>query len=138
MSEIQDHCQCAFTSSDIQEPSFQCFPESKQAVTFRAITTSTFIDSISRWITDDGLLRVQMVIISLDETCQVEISSLADTECNNVPTIGDLSGAAIGGVVGGVVIVLVLIIAVTITVIVIAVLVFKSRREKLTVQRTTK
>ena len=136
VSEIQGVCQCSFALSDIQEPSFQCFPESNQAVTFRAITTSTFIGDISRWIADDGLLRVQRVFIRVDKTCQVEISSFEDTECNTIPVGSESSAAVIGGVVGGVVIVL--IIAVTITVIVIAVLVFKSRREKLTVHRTTK
>ncbi len=135
VSEIQDHCQCSFAPSDIQEPSFQCFPESNQAVTFRAITTSTFINDISRWIADDGLLRVQMVFIRVDKSCQVQISSFADTECNNVPVNDESSAAVIGGVVG---VVIVLIVAVTITVIVIAVLVFKSRREKLTIHRTTK
>ena len=76
-----------------------------------------------------------MIIISVDKTCQVEISSLADTECNTIPVGSESSAAVIGGVVG---VVIVLIIAVTITVIVIAVLVFKSRREKLIVHRTTK
>ena len=134
VSEIQGHCQCSFAPSDIQEPSFQCFPESNQAVTFHAITTSSFIDGISRWIVDDGLLRVQMVIIRVDNSCQVEISSLADTECTNQPVSNDVA-AVIGGVIG---VVIVLIIVVGITVIVIAHLVFKSRREKLTINKTTK
>ncbi len=125
MSEIQGLCQCSFALSDIQEPSFQCFPESNQAVTFRAITTSSFIGDISRWIADDGLLRVQRVFIRVDKTCQVEISNFEDTECNTIPVGSESSAAVIGGVVG---VVIVLIIAVT--VIVIAVLVFKGRREK--------
>ncbi len=134
VSEIQDHCQCSFAPSDIQEPSFQCFPESNQAVTFRAITTSTFINDISRWIADDGLLRVQTVFIRVDKSCQVQISSFADTECTTVLASSESSAAVIGGVVGGVVIVLII----AVTVIVIAVLVFKNRREKLTIHRTTK
>ncbi len=77
---------------------------------------------------DDGLLRVQRVIIRVDKSCQVEISSLADTECNAGSS--DIA-TVVGGVVG-------VVIVVGIVVIVIAVLVFKSRREKLTVQRTTK
>ena len=130
VSEIQDH---SFAPGDIQEPSFQCFPESNQAVTFRAITTSTFINDISRWIADDGLLRVQTVFIRVDKSCQVQISSFADTECTTVVLASsDSSAAVIGGVVG---VVIVLIIAVT--VIVVAVLVFKNRREKLIVHRTT-
>ncbi len=101
VSEIQGHCQCSFPRSDIQEPSFQYFPESNQAVTFRAITTSTFIDGISGWITEDDLLRVQMVIIIIrvDKSCQVEISSLTDIKCN-VPESGN-SVAVVGGVHGG-------------------------------------
>ncbi len=74
-----------------------------------------------------------MVIIRVDKSCQVEISSLADTECTNQPVNNDV--AVIGGVMG---VVIVLIIVVGIVVIVIAVLVFKNRREMLTVNKTTK
>ncbi len=62
-----------------------------------------------------------MVIIRMDKSCQVEISSLADTECTNQLAGSSDIAAVVGGVVGVVIVV----------VIVIAVLVFKSRREKL-------
>ncbi len=118
----------------ITSPRFRCFPESSTAVTFRAtLTDSRLLTPIQDWIQTNGFIPIQSVLIEVDKTCQVEISSLADTECNTIPVGSESSAAVIGGVVG---VVIVLIIAVT--VIVIAVLVLKSRREKLTVHRTTK
>ncbi len=73
-----------------------------------------------------------MVIIRVDKSCQVEISSLADTECTNQLAGSSDIVAVVGGVVG-----VFIVIGITIVVIVIAVLVFKSRREKLTVNKTT-
>ncbi len=71
-----------------------------------------------------------MVIIRVDKSCQVEISSLADTECTNQLAGSSDIAAVVGGVVG-------VVIVVGVVVIVIAILVFKSRREKLTVNKTT-
>ncbi len=136
-AEVESHCGCGFSSMVITSPRFRCFPESSTAVTFRAtLTDSRLLTPIQDWIQTNGFIPIQSVLIEVDKTCQVEISSLADTECNTIPVGSESSAAVIGGVVGGVVIVL--IVAVTITVIVIAVLVFKSRREKLIVHRTTK
>ncbi|XP_064386134.1 mucin-2-like isoform X4 [Halichondria panicea] len=136
-AEVESHCGCGFSSMVITSPRFRCFPESSTAVTFRAtLTDSRLLTPIQDWIQTNGFISIQSVLIEVDKTCQVEISSLADTECNTIPVGSESSAAVIGGVVGGVVIVL--IVAVTITVIVIAVLVFKSRREKLIVHRTTK
>ncbi len=136
-ASVESDCGCGFSSMVITSPVFRCFPESSTAVTFRAtLTDSRLLTPIQDWIQTNGFIPIQSVLIEVDKSCQVQISSLADTECTTVLASSDSSAAVIGGMVGGVVIVL--IIAVTITVIVIAVLVFKSRREKLTVHRTTK
>ncbi|XP_064386138.1 mucin-2-like isoform X3 [Halichondria panicea] len=134
VAEVESHCGCGFSSMVITSPRFRCFPESDRAVTFRAtLTDSRLLTPIQEWIQTNGFITIQNVLIEVDKTCQVQILSLADTECNTIPVGSESSAAVIGGVVG---VVIVLIIAVT--VIVIAVLVFKSRREKLTVHRTTK
>ena len=85
------------------------------------------------------MARVQLVLISVDKSCQVGISSFSDAECTSVesgPAGGGVDVAVIGGVVGGVVIVL--IIAITIVIVVIAILMFKSRRERLSMGKMAK
>ncbi len=127
--EVESHCRCGFSSVVLISPVFRCFPESSTAVTFRAtLTDSRLLTPIQDWIQTNGFIPIQSVLIEVDKSCQVEITSLADTECSTILDSGESSAAVIGGVVGGVVIVL--IVAVTITVIVIAVLVFKSRRDR--------
>lgn len=90
---------------------------------------------IQNWIQTSGFVPVQNVLIEVDAACQVEISSLADTECTS-QLIGSSDVAVVGSVVGGVVIVL--IIATTIIIIVVVILVFKNRRGKLIIHKTTR
>ena len=136
--EVESHCGCGFSSMVMTAPLFRCFPGSDRAVTFRAtLTDSRLLTPIQDWIQTNGFIPIQNVLIEVDKSCQVEIASLADTECSNQPTAAGSSdiAAVVGGVVGGVVAV---VIVVGVVVIVIAVLVFKSRRENLTAQRTRK
>ena len=128
----------------VEDTSFQCFPGSDNAVTYRAriqrtptYTPSQLIELIAQWIAEDGVARVQLVLISVDKSCQVGISSFSDSECTSVgsgPAGGGVDVAIIGGVVGGVVIALIF----AITVVVIAILMFKSRRERLSVGKMAK
>ena len=136
--EVKSYCGCGFSSMVMTAPLFRCFPGSSTAVTFRAtLTDSRLLTPIQDWIQTNGFLPIQNVLMEVDKSCQVEIASLADTECSNQPTAAGSSDitAVVGGVVGGV---LIIVVGVTIVVIVIAVLVFKSRRERLTVNKTTK
>ena len=135
-TEVESHCGCGFSSMVMTAPLFRCFPGSDRAVTFRAtLTDSRLLTPIQDWIQTNGFIPIQNVLIEVDKSCQVEISSLADTECTNQPTAAGSSDltAVVGGVVG-----VVIVVGITIVVIVIAVLVFKSKREKLTVNKTTK
>ena len=128
-TEVESHCGCGFSSMVMTVPLFRCFPGSDTAATFRAtLIDSRLLTPIQDWIQTNGFIPIQNVLIEVDKTCQVEISSLADTECNTILVGSESSAAVIGGVVG---VVIVLIVAVTITVIVIAVLMFKSRRDRL-------
>ncbi len=134
--EVESHCGCGFSSMVMTAPLFRCFPGSDRAVTFRAtLTDSRLLIPIQAWIQTNGFIPIQNVLIEVDKSCPVEISSLADTECTNQPTAAGSSdiAAVVGGVVG-----VVIVVGITIVVIVIAVLVFKSKREKLTVNKTTK
>ncbi len=141
--EVESHCGCGFSSTVITAPLFRCFPGSDRAVTFRVtLTDSRLLTPIQDWIQTNGFIPIQNVLIEVDKSCQVQISSLAETECSNhnQPTAAGSSdlAAVVGGVVGGVVIVLIIVVGITIVVIVIAVLAFKSRREKLTANKTSK
>ncbi len=135
-AEVESHCVCGFSSMIMTAPLFRCFPGSDRAVTFRVtLTDSRLLTPIQDWIQTNGFIPIQNVLIEVDKSCPVEISSLADTECTNQPTAagsGDIV-AVVGGVVG-----VVIVVGITIVVIVIVVLVFKSKREKLTVNKTTK
>ena len=136
VSEVDSRCDCGFTMSHIEDTSFQCFTGSDSAVTYRAMLQGTptyshsqLIDLIAKWIVEDGLVRIQQVLISVDKSCQVGINSFSDPECNSETTgrDGGVDVAVVGGGVSGTVIALTT--AVTITVVVIAVL-FKSRKNK--------
>ena len=142
---MESRCACGFTVAHVEDASFQCFPGSDSAVTYRATiqqtpthTPSQLIELIAQWIVEDGVARVQLVLISVDKSCQVGISSFSDAECTSVesgPAGGGVDVAVIGGVVG---VVIVLIIAITIVIVVIAILMFKSRRERLSVGKMAK
>ena len=149
VAEVESRCGCGFTSNNILEASFQCFPGSNDAVTYRAklvetssFSTSDLIDFISQWISEDGIARVQLVLIRVDKSCQVAIPSFSDTECTSqpptLPTEGDNPGAGDTAVIGGVVGAIIAVLIIAIAVVVIAVLVLNSRRAKLKLQRDPK
>ncbi len=132
--EVGSHCGCGFSSMVMTAPLFRCFPGSDKAVTFRAtLTNSRLLTPIQDWIQTNGFIPIQNVLIEVDKSRPVQISSLADIECTNQPVAAGSSdtAAVVGGVVG-------VVIVVGFVVIVIATLLFKSRREKLTVHRTRK
>ena len=139
--EVESHCGCGFSSMVMTAPLFRCFPGSDRAVTFRAtLTDSRLLTPIQDWIQTNGFIPIQNVLIEVDKSCLIQISSrLTDIECTNQPaTAGSNEIAALIGGVVGVVIVFIIVVGITIVVIVFAVLVFKNRREKLTVNKTSK
>ncbi|XP_064386509.1 CUB and sushi domain-containing protein 1-like isoform X1 [Halichondria panicea] len=138
-AEVESHCGCGFSSTVITAPRFRCFPGSDRAVTFRAtLTDSRLLTPIQDWIQTNGFIPIQNILVEVEKSCQVQVSSLADTECTtNQPVAAAIIDLAtvVGGVVGGAV---GLILLVGVVVIVIAVLLLKSRRQKMIVHRTTK
>ncbi len=137
-AEVESHCGCGFSSMVMTAPLFRCFPGSDRAVTFQAtLTDSRLLTPIQDWIQTNGFIPIQNILIEVDKSCPVEISSLADTECTNQPTAAGSSdiAAVVGRVAGGAV---GLVLLVGVVVIVIAVLLFKGRRQRMIVHRTTK
>ena len=68
---------------------FKCFPDSSQAVIYRAVlhgtlnaTTTELISHIEQWIIEEPTVTVQRVLLTIDGLCSVGISSLTDKkEC---------------------------------------------------------
>ena len=113
VTEIEQHCQCGFSSKLITESTFHCFTASPTAVTYRAIleNSSHFLPVIRNWIHDDGTLRVQNVSFEVNKSCPVVISKFTDPECISVysddddnmrPSVDSLAAIVGGGIAGAV------------------------------------
>ena len=66
---------------------FKCFPDSPQAVIYRTVlhgtvnaTTTELISHIEQWIIEEPTVTVQRVLLTIDGSCSVRISSLTDKE----------------------------------------------------------
>lgn len=109
-------CQCDLLADRITGGVFKCFPQSSQAVTYRAfihgsinLTAFDLIVLLERWLVMDPTIVIQRVLMAVDKACTVAISSLADEEClplNNstLPPIQQGSLATIIGTISGTVV----------------------------------
>ena len=113
---VEERCQCGLTQDQITSSAFQCFPDSPQAVTYRAVlhgTTSAFsadiISHIEQWVSEGVTISIQNVLIDIDTNCVIEITSNRDRECgvteeSTVVTViakGSSRSTPVGGIVGG-------------------------------------
>ena len=87
MNSVQQRCQCGFVRDRITREVFRCFPASPQAVTYRAVlhgtanaTSSQLISQIEQWTTEGGTITVQRVLMTIDGSCTVAISSITEKE----------------------------------------------------------
>ena len=117
---VEERCQCGFTVMNILKPTFRCFVESEDAVTYRAeilgtreISAAAITSHIKDWITQGARITFDFVLIAVDSSCQVVVTSNLDPECNNptetpqqslTPEPSDTQAplALLGGVLGGV------------------------------------
>ena len=88
---VKQRCQCGFTQDQITSSAFQCFLDSLQAVTYRAVlhgtvnsSSSDIISHIEQWISEGVSISIQNVLISIDTKCVLEIASNQDEECSAV------------------------------------------------------
>ena len=135
MKNVEQTCHCEFTRDHITNSAFQCFPDSPQAVTYRAVlhgttsaSSSDLISYIEQWISDGVTISIQNIIINVDPSCVLVIDSTRDSECGatdqpTVVTILDVTsrssdniGVAVG-CTGAVVLILSLFIAIPIAVV---------------------
>ena len=113
---VEQRCQCGFTQDQITKSAFQCFPDSPQAVTYRAVlhgTTSAFsaeiISHIEQWVSEGVTISIQNVLINIDTNCVIEITSNRDRECGVtkestvVTVIAKEPSNSVGGIIGGMV-----------------------------------
>ncbi len=90
-------------------PKFRCFAESEDAVTYRAEVSGTQTASvveianyIEDWLADGAIVVFEFLLIPVDSTCQVILTSITDPECMN-PTPIPPTLAAVGGAIGAVI-----------------------------------
>ena len=118
ISNINQHCPCGLYLENVTNGVFRCFPASPQAVTFRAVlhhggtkaSSSELSSYIEQWIRNDVTIPIQSVLINIDSSCMVAISSFDDGECqvNSKQPTNNNSSAVIGGAVAGLLLLLVL------------------------------
>ena len=119
---------------------FQCFPDSPQAVTDRAVlhgtssaSSSQILRHIEQWISVGATVSIQSVIYNVDQNCVLAISSNRDNECKSTYEItisvikseNNLTGGVIGSTIA-VVSIITLIIATSMIVVL-----FIKRRKKI-------
>ena len=118
---MQKRCQCGFTQDQITSSVFRCFPDSPQAVTYRAVlhgtanaSSSIIISHMGQWISEGVAISVQNVLIDVDTNCVLEILSNLDSECtvsDEVTMVAKESSNIVSGIIGGVVTIVFIIIA---------------------------
>ncbi len=115
-TRVEERCQCEFSMLNIIGPKFRCFAESEDAVTYRAQISGTVTASaediatdVSDWLSEGPLITFDFILIAVDTSCQVVVSSFADPEC--IPAAIEFPvGAAVGGGIGVVLLIVVSII----------------------------
>ena len=136
MNEVQRRCQCPFPANRITNAAFRCFPESPEAVTYRAfihatlqVSTTDLVGFLQEWVASGASVVFQAQLLSADKTCAVATPSLNENECGlgggsdetgeppSPSAAGGLSAASIGTIVGVVAVVLVLVMAIVATIV---------------------
>lgn len=118
VSNINQRCQCGLSDESLTDGVLRCFPSSPQAVTFRAIlhgtataSSSEIVSHIKQWITNGVTIPVQSVLINVDSSCTVNISSFDDRECQlmsfSTQPRNDNTSAIIGGIASALLLVLI-------------------------------
>ena len=107
VAAIEERCHCGFTAGHIDSTvsGFRCSSSQQNQVVFLSklhgtedTNASTLTTYISQWTSSDTSITVLNLILDIDSTCPVCISSLEDLECEmmSFPT------EVVAGVVGSV------------------------------------
>ena len=164
INNLDPCCGCVLNEDHFTNRGFQCFPSSPQAVTYRAelhgtrqVSVSELIVYLEEWISSEVSIIVQFLILSIDESCTVEITSIAEEECRVMesttgpiettgssstgistinPTLASSQSSSTIMIV--VVCVVVLLIVVIITIAVVVIVIVKNRHSALNLQKETR
>ena len=140
--ELGDLCTCEITNDNIDEDFFQCFGASSHFVTYRArlsgtpnITSHILITYIEDWVSGGPSIRVQGVLLTVDNECPVSIATIDDAECKETPALPSLHSSTDNtvAVLATVIIIAVLVFVFAMTVLI---LVWRSRHGNPPVQKT--
>ena len=104
-------------------PKLRCFEESEDAVTYRAeisgtplATPNQLASFIEEWLAESAFISFDFVVIPVDGSCQIVVSSIVDPECNILTEQSGSLGAIVGGAIG---VIIALVVAVIIVIIII-------------------
>ena len=95
VAATEERCHCEFTARHIDSAvsGFRCSSSQRNQVVFRSklhgtedTNASTLTTYISQWTSSDTSISVLNLILDIDPTCPVRISSLRDPECGSFPT----------------------------------------------------
>ena len=138
LENMQDLCQCGFVRDRITSEAFRCFPASLQAVTYRAIlhgtaniTSSELISMAEQWTAKGVGIIIQQILLEVDGSCTVALSSIVEEECRKRPQNADSfkSSSNTAGIIGGTVTTAVILISFAIVVVIIILSVCKHRAQ---------
>ena len=148
VSNVEERCQCGFSLSNIMSPNFRCFEQSEDAVTYRAEISGTplalpnqIVSFVEEWLSEGALILFDIVLVPVDGSCQVVVSSIVDPECNTpIPATTSASPmeqlGSLGAIVGGAIGVIIVLVVAVIIVIIIVILVRAKRTGVFVVKNT--
>ena len=136
VDKTEQLCRCGFTAGHIDHAAsgFQCSENQRNQVVFRSklygtvtTNTSTLINHIQQWVSSGISIAVLGLILEVDPTCPVHISSPSVPECA-VTTSPSSPGTDTLPIIAGAVAGTGVVIVIAITLIVIAVVIKKRRK----------
>ena len=87
LNKTEKLCDCGFVRDRITDEVFRCFPASSQRVTYRAIvhgtasaTSTQLISYIEQWTAEGAIIIIDQLLLSVDASCPVAISSIFTNE----------------------------------------------------------
>ena len=110
VAATEERCHCEFTTGHIDSAvsGFRCSSSQRNQVVFRSklngtedTNASTLTTYISQWTSSDTSITVLNLILDIDSTCPVHISSLSDPECEfrSFPTEAVVAGVVVSVVI---------------------------------------
>ena len=99
-SALKELSVCGIESEVVDKPTFKCYPDSPSYVTIRGhlIGTTTedsasLLLSMREWVSTRPQIPVNSVLLRIDSTCSVSISSLTEEECLEVDSTSNATSS---------------------------------------------